>query len=145
MKKVYTSQKGEIVSIVLWVPLLGMLGFSLWDGKWVMALIMIATCALTAVVWYGTRYQIVGEMLVVKVGPLTTSTLPISRIREIRRTQTLLAAPANSLDRLEIRYNRYDMLVVSPERPDAFVADLQRINPHIRWVAPNEVWEHAMN
>jgi len=46
-------------------------------------------------------------------------------------TNSILSAPALSFDRIEIFYNRFDSIVISPGDNAAFIADLKEINSAI--------------
>ncbi|MFC3199468.1 PH domain-containing protein [Parapedobacter deserti] len=53
---------------------------------------------------------------------------------QIEETRTLISAPAPSLDRLEIFYNKFDSIVISPKDKQGFIADLLKLNPEIEVV-----------
>jgi hypothetical protein len=57
--------------------------------------------------------------------------IDISTIKSIEPTHTILGAPASSLDRLRISYNKYDDIIISPRRKEEFIRQLQSINPQI--------------
>ena len=67
-----------------------------------------------------------------KCGFFSYKPIPISKIKELVDTRTLVSAPAPSLDRIEIKYGKSDKMILSPEDKDAFVKDLRRINPKIK-------------
>lgn len=76
------------------------------------------------------RYVIEGDMLLIRsIG--FRSSIPVRSIRRIEATNSLLASPAASLDRLEIIYNRYDSVLVSPKDKSGFINDLTAVNPEI--------------
>jgi len=55
-------------------------------------------------------------------------------IRKIEETNNPLSAPALSIDRLEIHFNKFDSLLISPKNKKDFIADLQQINPEINYI-----------
>ncbi len=76
------------------------------------------------------RYVIAGDMLLIRsLG--SSSAIPMGAIRRIEETNSLLASPAASLDRLEIVYNKYDSVLISPKDKYVFIDDLKAINPEI--------------
>lgn len=76
------------------------------------------------------RYVIEGDVLSIKsIG--FRSVIPIRSIRRIEETNSLLASPAASLERLEIVYNKYDSVLISPKDKLGFIDDLKVINPEI--------------
>ena len=42
------------------------------------------------------------------------------------------SAPANSFDRIEIIYNKFDSIIISPENKQQFIESLLVINPDIK-------------
>lgn len=76
------------------------------------------------------RYVIAGDTLLIRsIG--FRSAVPVRAIRRIEETRSILASPAASLDRLEIVYNKYDSVLISPRDKYAFIDDLKVINPDI--------------
>lgn len=72
-----------------------------------------------------THYTFVDDVLVVRSGPIHRK-VPLASIDDIKPTRTLVSSPALSLDRLAIRFNRYDAVVISPRDRDAFLAELEQ-------------------
>ncbi|WP_460667166.1 PH domain-containing protein [Larkinella knui] len=99
----------------------------LWPGIF----IMLAVVAFIVHLFLTTSYTIQDGKLEVKSGFLYQSTIAIGSIRQIRETRSPLSSPATSLDRLEIVYNRYDSVILSPKDKQGFIHDLLRLNPSI--------------
>jgi hypothetical protein len=78
-----------------------------------------------------TYYQIEGNTLTVKCGFLVNQEVKIDTIRKIKETSNPLSAPAASLDRLEIGYNKYDTVMISPKDKAGFIKELTGLNPGI--------------
>ncbi|HEY6955248.1 MAG TPA: PH domain-containing protein [Flavisolibacter sp.] len=70
--------------------------------------------------------------LKIRSGVFYNREIYIKSIRKIRPTKNRRASPALSSDRLEISYNRYGRVVVSPNRKSEFIRDLKEVNPRIR-------------
>lgn len=68
----------------------------------------------------------------IKSGVFYNREIYIKSIRKIRPTRDHRASPALSSDRLEISYNRYGRVVVSPNKKSEFIRDLKEVNPRIR-------------
>jgi hypothetical protein len=84
-------------------------------------------------VFFNTYYAISTDgVLSVKCGMFFNSKINISDISKIEDTRSILSAPALSMDRMEIFYNKFDSIVISPADKAGFVATLQKINPGIR-------------
>lgn len=79
------------------------------------------------------KYVIIESQLIIdqSLGKWGKEVIDISTIKSIEPTHTILSAPASSLDRLRISYNKYDEVVISPRRKEEFIRQLQSINPQI--------------
>ena len=74
-----------------------------------------------------TFYVLDDQRLAIRCGPFRWS-IPLAKIRSVKRTRSMLSGPALSLDRVQIRYGRFGMfgfVLISPERRDRFLADLE--------------------
>lgn len=80
---------------------------------------------------FSIRFIVAGDELLIKSGFVKFKPVAIPSIRRIEATRSILSSPAASLDRLEIIYNRYDSVIVSPEDKAGFIEDLRAINPAI--------------
>ena len=112
--------------------ILGGFGFiviynKVWFG---LALILILASLITHMV-LTTYYQIEDRVLKIKSGFLLNKTIAIGSIRKIAGTKSPLSAPATSLDRLEIMYNKTDSIIISPKDKNGFINELKSINPSI--------------
>ncbi|MET0280853.1 MAG: PH domain-containing protein [Steroidobacteraceae bacterium] len=89
----------------------------------------IATGVFAAVVglpaWLiaATHYTFDGDSLDIRSGPLQWR-IPISQIRAVTPTRSLLSSPALSMDRLRIDYGRYQSILVSPADKPGFLREL---------------------
>ena len=79
---------------------------------------------LLAWIFLDTAYRITSTELLVRSGPLRI-TVPLSEIRRVRRTRSVLSAPALSLRRLEVAYARGSAVVISPADEAGFLAALR--------------------
>ena len=79
------------------------------------------------------KYVITESQLIIdqSLGKWGKEIIDISTIKSIEPTHTILSAPASSLDRLRISYNKYDDIIISPRRKEEFISQLQSINPQI--------------
>lgn len=100
-------------------------------AEWFFAVLLLGLVALTIHLVLTTHYVIDGQLLFIRSGFLHKITLEISTIRKIEETNNPISAPAVSFDRLEIFYNRFDTVLVSPKDKQGFIEDLIKINPSI--------------
>lgn len=78
-----------------------------------------------------TRYIINENQLTVKSTWIVNERIVISKITKIEKSNSILSSPALSLDRLRIRYNKYDEVLISPKEKKAFIDELLKVNPNI--------------
>ncbi len=77
------------------------------------------------------KYIINKTDLIIKCGVLYNKEISIYKIKSVARTSILLSSPAPSFDRIEIIYNTFESLVLSPKHEVEFAKALTEINPEI--------------
>jgi len=77
------------------------------------------------------RYTIEEDQLTIKLGILSYQKINIHSIHKISETYNPLSSPAASIDRLEIMYNKFDAVLISPKDKKGFIENLTSINPNI--------------
>lgn len=80
---------------------------------------------------FSNRYTINENKLEINGGVLYRLSIDISQIKKIEKSNSIWSSPAASLDRLEILYNKWDSVLISPEDKEDFVFQLKQINPDI--------------
>ncbi|MDD3773374.1 MAG: PH domain-containing protein [Weeksellaceae bacterium] len=88
--------------------------------------------ALVLHLFFFTIYTIEDNQLKIKCGFFTYKPIPISAIKSISKTRSILASPAASFDRIEIKYGKWDEIILSPQNKYEFAKDLCAINPEIQ-------------
>jgi hypothetical protein len=132
--KVYPSKKGFIIYAVLVLLIIIEVSY-VFHSLYLPALLCLGLTGLIVFpIVFNTCYTISNNILKVKCGFLLNRSIPIESIKKIVPCHTILSAPALSFDRLEVFYNKYDSVVISPENKDDFIADLQNINPAIEYI-----------
>lgn len=63
---------------------------------------------------------------------LFSETIPYSTISHIEETNNALASLSTSLDRLLIRYRRYDIILISVKDKEDFLTEILKRNPQIQ-------------
>lgn len=99
--------------------------------EWLMAIISTISSAYFCLIFFTMRYVIDDEYLSIRTKFFPSQKVALQNIRKIEESNSILAAPAFSFDRLEIIYNKYDSILVSPENKEQFIADLLNVNPEI--------------
>ncbi len=83
-------------------------------------------------VFFGMVYTIEDNMLKIKVGFIKYKPIPIAEIKEISKSYNIISSPAASFDRIEIKYGKYDEIILSPKNKFQFAEELCKINPEIK-------------
>jgi hypothetical protein len=132
---IYKSKKG----FVIYIPLIILLVIEIVyiaTGQYIPGLLCLAiTGVIFFPIFFNTYYAIANSngILKVKSGLIINTSIEIETIKKIKKTRTLMSSPALSLDRIEIFYNKFDSVIVSPENKAEFVAELKSINPAIEY------------
>ena len=122
-----------MAAIFICVPAIIVYG-AITEPDIVIIVVIIALIVLLATLFFGTKYVIIGNELIVH-GGITKTKINIAQIRSLRPSKNPLSAPAMSIDRIEITFDP-DMQVtlVSPKDKKLFVKELLEINPTIKLI-----------
>jgi membrane protein YdbS with pleckstrin-like domain len=131
MNQVFTSK----ISWWIFAPLLSSLGFflvlSFVQQRWGASLVVLAIVAFLVYLLVPTRYTITPEELVIESGPIHKR-VPLTSIISVTPTRNPISSPALSLDRLEVRYGKNDIVLISPADKTGFLTTLHQLNPALR-------------
>jgi len=94
-------------------------------------LIFVPINLFIAWIWFGTGYTITDMYLKIQSGPFRFNIL-LQKIKRIKKTRNPLSSPALSLNRIEIKYNKYSSIMISPENTDKFIEEIISKNPHVK-------------
>ncbi|KOS06303.1 hypothetical protein AM493_09855 [Flavobacterium akiainvivens] len=134
-KTVYKSRVGWETALILAVLLVPQIVLAFFEPVSIYGMLVLIVVTLWVVfTLFKTMYTVDDESLNVKSGVFYNKTIRIKSIRKIAETRSPLSAPAASLDRLEVYFNRFDSVMISPKEKKAFVNHLQKINPDIEFV-----------
>lgn len=131
MAKIYKSKIGPELIITLSVILGVVFGLMVYEKNWPGIVTISVTAAFIIHLLLTTYYQIQGSQLKIKSGFVVNKTLDINTIKKVVATRNIISAPAASLDRLELMYNRYDSILVSPKDKAGFINELLALKPDI--------------
>lgn len=130
--KIYKSKIG----LELIIPVALVLGIVLIltvisEPHWVGVAILLPVILFISYMFLTTYYTIENDTLKVKCGFYTISRIDIKNISKITETNNPISSPATSLDRLEIRFNKYDNVLISPKDKLDFIHAIKTINPNV--------------
>ena len=81
--------------------------------------------------FFNTTYKIEKGKLYIKCGFFNYNPVNIGEMKKVSKSSNIISSPAASFDRIEIRYGKFEELIISPKHKTKFVEDLQKINPGI--------------
>ncbi|MDB5262289.1 MAG: hypothetical protein JWQ14_1570 [Adhaeribacter sp.] len=83
-----------------------------------------------------TCYEINDQQSKITCGFLYNLTVDINRIRSIQDSRNLIASPALSLDWQEIKFNKYDEVLISLKDADKeeFYLKIKQIDPQVQFL-----------
>ena len=85
-----------------------------------------------AYLYFNTSYVFTTDnKLKIRCGIFVNKEIIINNINKIKRTRNPTASPSLSMDRLEISYNKKDIIIISPEKKETFLQQLKESNPTI--------------
>lgn len=140
--KNFLSSKNAFTILILWgvvAFLVVMLGYTFNSGElpWPPFIILALTTVLIIWVLLDTRYVINHGFLFYRSGPFR-GRIDIAKIKKIQRHSGLYVPvsmkPALDTKGFIITYNNFDDVFVSPENSDAFLQEIQKINPGVQVV-----------
>ena len=129
--KVYKSKIGIELVVPISVLFSWIIYTSVIEKKWMGLFIIILTSVFICYTFLSIKYTIEKENLNIKCGFLINRNIDIKTIQKVSETYNPLSSPAGSIDRLEIVYNTFDSIFISPKDKKAFIEDLKRISPSI--------------
>lgn len=137
MKKVYPSKISYGLLIIIFCVLFGPFLPDLFLGNssknlWIFLLFISLLFVLILFLFLKTRYIINGNQLKISFGFIHYKPIDIQSITEINNSKSILSSPAPSFDRIEIKYGKFNEVLISPKDKVGFAAELSKINPSIR-------------
>ena len=104
---------------------------SIIEGKWFGYLLLISIVLFVVFISKSTKYIVNENQLVVKCMFIVNAKIEISTIRKIEKSNSILSSPALSMDRIAVRYNKYDEIYLSPKEKQLFIDELVKRNSAI--------------
>lgn len=101
------------------------------SNEWLGIVISLMFIFFLGWIWFGTTYVIQDDLLQIRTGPIKKY-IEINNISNIRRTKNPFASAALAMERIEINYEPYETIQISPLNVEKFIAILQEIHPDIR-------------
>ena len=137
MTKKYASKVSygllSVVFIVFFSPvILNLLENGLtMDMLWISLMVMLIF-ALIVHMFLKTEYTIDEKKLNIKCGFFKYKPIAIKDIKEISKSSSVMSSPAASFDRIEIKYGKFEEIIISPRNKVEFTQYLTKLNPDIK-------------
>jgi len=131
MAATFKSKIGLGLVIPLGFILAGTLVPMLLDSSWLGLIIIGLVAFFTAHMLLTTYYTVDCGIINIRCGFFVNQNVAIDSIKSIKETNNMLSSPAASLDRLEIAFNKYDTVMISPKDKAGFIALLKSLKPDI--------------
>jgi hypothetical protein len=133
---IYYSKISYTLLIVIFIVFFGPLipniiheGFS--NNMIMITLGLFVIYGLILHMFFNTTYTIDQKMLHIRCGFFRYKPINIMNMKKISKSSSIVSSPAASFDRIEITYDKFDELIISPKHKLKFIADLQKINPNL--------------
>ena len=135
----FMPKKDWWLSVINWVGMLVAIGGSCYALVaatynifvfFILVIVGITVPLLMLWTWVTTYYVVSETHLIIRYGPFKT-TIPLTAIKSIQKTNNPISSPAPSLKRLEVQFNAYDSVLISPEDREGFMSYLSERCPHI--------------
>ncbi len=101
------------------------------EKAWYLVIFFVCLFAFIVQMFVSTKYIIDGTTLKIRSGFLYKLDLDIQQIKKIEETNSPLSSPAASFDRIEILYNKFDSVIISPKDKHLFIEDILKINSSV--------------
>ena len=133
METIYHSKKNGIASKLIWIIiplslvliLVGEINIFAFTLDAIIAIIITSlTSAMLMWIWFSTRYVISKSQLKIYCGPMN-KVVNLDSIVGVNMTSSPISAPALSLDRIRIVYNKHQEVFISPKNKEQFLAELK--------------------
>ncbi|MFV8328488.1 PH domain-containing protein [Flavobacterium sp. ZS1P14] len=129
--KTYKSKLGPELVIPIIIVFGGLTIKVVLEKSWIGIAFTFLVVSFISHMFITTKYRIEKENLNIKCGFLFNENIGIKTILKISETNNILSSAATSIDRLEIIYNKFDSVLVSPKDKKGFIDSLTEINPNI--------------
>ncbi|MGE8205826.1 PH domain-containing protein [Heyndrickxia sp. NPDC080065] len=136
----FYSKKGPIISISMWSLIIILFSTMIFlliqgihDSDTLLGLVIVLISFVLIIwLWTNTYYEITNNgNLKIIAGPFKYANIDIKAIKSINSTKSIISSPALSMDRIEIQYNKWYTVIISPKDQSQFIKKLKEVNPEI--------------
>lgn len=126
------KSKTDLWFILFLILLFGLiLARLVYDGDWVAFAFILLVTAFIGHVFLTTYYDVKDNKVLIKCGFFYNMEIEIKDIKQVSESYNIISSPALSFDRLEILYDKFDTILISPNDKLRFIETIKKINPQI--------------
>lgn len=133
MRIIFKSRIGLELVIPLTIILGGISLLFIIKDIWPGLLLIAGVTAFIIHTFVTTEYTIDCGNLKVRSGLFFNKVIDIESIKKVVETKTPLSSPALSIDRIEVFYNKFDSIIISPKDKMGFIEQLRKVNDRIEF------------
>lgn len=124
------KSKIDVWFIVLLILLFGLILVRLfYDENWIGFAFILFVVAFITYMFSTTFYIIENKKVFIKCGIFYNLSIDIANIKRISDSYNIISSPALSFSRIEILYNKFDTVLISPKDKLRFIEAIEKINP----------------
>ncbi|WP_071394810.1 PH domain-containing protein [Bacillus tuaregi] len=136
----YSSKKDLWLMLFIWISMLFSIGSSIYGlivkeagmaGFIIVSLMGVLLPIFFLWMLYSTYYLVTETHLIIRFGPFK-QVIPLDSIKSVQNTNSPLSGPALSMKKIEIKYGKYDSVLISPKDREAFMDMLVEKYPEIK-------------
>lgn len=131
MEKKYKLKKDFSLILFAVLPFIALFILQLNNFNWISASILIVGVFISVLFNTNTNYSINFGKLSIKTSILKPKNIDIQLIKSITKGRKWVRIPFLKTEFLEIKFGRYNRVIISPENNEEFIEDLLKINPKI--------------
>lgn len=139
MKRTFKSTVEPVLLVPAALVLIAGEYFLIQHRMWIGAAVLSLAALLLCYLYVSTFYVVTADQKLSIRSVFYRKDIYIRSIKRIRRTKNHLASPALSGDRIEIQFNRYESVMISPKSRKVFIEELRKINPAIKIAEPSKL------
>jgi hypothetical protein len=126
------KSKIDLWFVLLLGLLFGAILFRLaFDKNWIGFIFIFFVIVFISYMFLTTFYSIENNIVRIRCGIFFNLSIDIQNIKRISDSYNIISSPALSFDRLEILYNKFDTILISPKEKKRFIEAIKNINPEI--------------
>jgi|SRR5215203_2133466 len=132
MKKIYRSAIDRMLLVPATAFFIASFIYFLAEGSYIVSFGILVFVSFLVYLYRCTFYELTRDnKLKVHSGFLFHREIYIHSIRRVKSARDHSPSPALSRNRLQIFYNRYGSVLISPQHRQEFIEELKKINPRI--------------